>query len=119
MVDRQTRRTLRKPSVIGDTSTIDTGGLRVETRSVDTGDESESGTEPDTDRGADGDDIEPVIERDEPVGSVPIGVVEVDPANLGEFIARGGTDSGRDSSRKRGTRSDAGKPRGTRRRKET
>src|SRR5580692_3867589 len=119
MADRQTRRTLRKPVNFSQPVSGDSDSLRVETRSADSGDESESGTEPDIDSGADGDDNEPAVQRDEPGGNVPVGVVEVDPANLGEFIARGGTDSGRDSSRKRGTRSDAGKSRGTRRRKET
>jgi hypothetical protein len=119
MVNRQTRRTLRKPVNFSEQISGDSNGERIEARSADTGDEPESGTEPDTDSGADGDDNESPIERDEPSGNVPIGVVEVDPANLGEFIARGGADSGRDSTRKRGTRSDAGKPRGTRRRKET
>lgn len=119
MADRQTRRTLRKSINFSQPINGDSNGERIEARSVDSGDATESGAEPDIDRGADGDDNESVVERDEPQRNEPIGVVEVDPGSLGEFIARGGTDSGRDSTGKRRTRADAGKPRGTRKRKET
>lgn len=62
------------------------------------------------------------VER-EPDNVNGVSYVEVDPERIAEYIAGTGTDTGTDSGsgerRTRRSRSDAGKPRGTRKRKET
>lgn len=83
------------------------------TNGSDTGSESEleSGIET-TDSIVDGTGND---NEHEPVSNGSIGYVTVDPSNLGEFIASGGSTGNNDGSgRTRKPRSDAGKPRGTR-----
>ena len=119
MADRQTRRALRRPNGAESATPIRTGSERIEILRTDSNDELESGTEPDIYSGAVGDDNESPVERNDVEPNGPIGVVEVDPGSIGEFIARGGADTGNGDGRKRRTRADAGKPRNSRRRKET
>lgn len=111
MVDRQVRRTLRrsgKPTVIasepisGDDNTV----------------VIESRPEPHVDRRTNTDDRNV---NQQPVGSQHIGIVDVDPERLGEFIAER-ADSGNGNSDGNGTRkrrADAGTKRGRRGKKET
>lgn len=113
MVDGQVRRTLKrsvKPTVIS--SEPISGDEHV---TID-----ESGTVTAADTSAIGDDNEPFVERNR---AQRIGVVEVDPERIGEFINERAAGSGSgDSSGERRTRrarSDSGKPRNKRRGKET
>jgi hypothetical protein len=78
--------------------------------------DSEPRAEPVIDRIAVADDSGTPVERDE---SKRIGVVEVEPDKLGEYVAGRGNDSGSgDGSGTRKRRADSGKPRGTRKNKE-
>jgi hypothetical protein len=112
MVDRQTRRTLRKPY---------TNESR--TDSIEDGSRSESGTKPDTDTSADRDDSHVdgksfSVKRDG--DSSTIGIIEVDPEQLGNVIrdrAGSGGGDGDGSGTGRRQRSDKGTKRGTRKRK--
>lgn len=75
-------------------------------------------TESDIDRSADPDDRESV---NEPVQPKPISIVDVDPSQLGEFIASraaAGSGDNSDGSRTRRQRSDSGVKRGRKSRKE-
>lgn len=81
----------------------------------------EPGAEPVIDRIAGADDIEPIVVRNE---SQRIGVVEVDPGELGDFIAsrtdsgNGDGDGNSGGGRTRRKRTDAGTKRGRRSKKE-
>lgn len=105
MVDGQVRRTLKRTAKPANV-------IHVQSGDVGNDIEDESGA-------VTNDDTESVINSEYAngeSGSVKrIGVVEVNPNELGEFIASGGADT--ISERKRRTRSDAGTKRGTRRRK--
>jgi hypothetical protein len=112
MVDGQTRRTLRKP--IRFTEPISGDGNVAE---------SVSGTEPNADTGADGNDSHVdrqsfSVKRDGDSGT--IGIIEVDPEQLGNVIrdrAGSGGGDGDGSGTGRRQRSDKGTKRGTRKRK--
>ena len=110
MVDGPVRRTLKrsfKPSFSssGAVPTDDATSI------------NEPRAEPIVDRSTESDDNQPVVQRNEPQR---VGTVEVDPAELGEFIAsRSGSGDGSSSGSGRRRRADAGQKRGTRKRKET
>lgn len=111
MVDGQTRRTLRRTRSTESATGQQTIGTVVSVQPVER-------TEPVIDRSAIDNDSEPVVERN---GSQRIGVVEVNPEQLGEFIAdrsaSGDGDGGNGRTRRK--RADAGTTRGGRKRKET
>jgi hypothetical protein len=88
MVDGQTRRTLRKRGepTDGVTVSIDRGGNLTP---------NESGTIEVSDRKPDSDDRDANKQSN---GAERIGVVEVEPKRLGEFIANGGAGAGSDSA---------------------
>jgi hypothetical protein len=112
MVDGQVRRTLRKP--IRFTEPVSGDGNVAE---------SVSGTEQNSDTSTDGNDSHVdgqsfSVKRDGDSGT--IGIIEVNPEQLGDYInsrTGSGTGDGDGSGTRRRTRSDAGKPRGTRKRK--
>lgn len=111
MVDGQIRRTLRRSVSVADATSGQEHRAIVSLS-------GEPGAESDIDRSADADDRDA---NEQPNGAVGVGVVEVSPERLGEFIEQRAGERGDDSgsgdgsgSRTRKRRADAGTARGKR-----